>query len=70
MIFLVNLDDFFAIIYTDFHEVVVSTRYVPFIYRPRLLVYVGLVDNFLHTAFRDLGVSVSTFIENKWLCSS
>ena len=29
MIFLVNLDDFFAMICTGFHEVVVSTRYVP-----------------------------------------
>ena len=25
-----NLDDFFAVIYIDFHEVVVCTRYVPY----------------------------------------
>ena len=29
VIFLVNLDDFFGVVYTDFHEVVVCTRYVP-----------------------------------------
>ena len=27
--FLVNLDDFFAVVCTSFHEVVVCTRYVP-----------------------------------------
>jgi hypothetical protein len=26
----VNLNDFFAVVCTDFHEVVVSTRYAPF----------------------------------------
>ena len=31
MIFLVNLDDFFTVVCTDFHEVVVYTRYVPFL---------------------------------------
>jgi len=29
VIFLVNLDDFFVVVCTSFHEVVVSTRYVP-----------------------------------------
>ena len=29
VIFLVNLDDFFAVVCTGFHEVVVWTRYVP-----------------------------------------
>jgi len=29
VIFLVNLDDFFAMVCMDFHEVVVCTRYVP-----------------------------------------
>ena len=28
-VFLANLDDFFAIICTGFHEVVISTRYIP-----------------------------------------
>jgi len=27
--FFVNLDDFFGVVYTDFHEVVICTRYVP-----------------------------------------
>ena len=27
--FLVNLDDFFAIICTSFHEIVISTKYIP-----------------------------------------
>ena len=29
--FLVNLDDFFVVICTDFHKIVVFTRYVPFL---------------------------------------
>ena len=29
VIFVVNLDDFFAVVCTGFHEVVVCTRYVP-----------------------------------------
>ena len=29
VIFFINLDDFFAVICTSFHEVVVCTRYVP-----------------------------------------
>ena len=27
--FLVNLDDFFVVVCTNFHEIMVSTRYVP-----------------------------------------
>jgi len=33
VIFLVNLDDFFAVVCTGFHEVVICTRYVPFFKR-------------------------------------
>ena len=29
MIFLVNLDNFFTVVYMSFHEVMVCTRYVP-----------------------------------------
>ena len=34
VIFLVNLDDFFAVVSTDFHEIVVCTRYVPNVWSP------------------------------------
>ena len=42
VIFLENLDDFFSMVCTDFHEVVVSTRYVPiFKYRKKILIFKG-----------------------------
>ena len=37
MIFFVNLDDFFAVIYTSFHEIVVYTRYIPLLYSNHIL---------------------------------